>query len=379
MQQHSLNKKLFDFTAPDSQAKNILDKTNELAIENSWDMIFITDKRGKIIYINKAVKNVLGYSQKELIGRRPNFWMQEMPNKFFSQMWDSIYFTKKPFIGEIQDRKKDGNIFIAKIKIMPLIDKSGEIISFVGIERDITEIKKLNDAKKEFISLATHQLRTPITSISLTAEILLKNLSKKAKNENKEYLYEIMRSVKKMNEMIELFLNVSRIEMKTFEIMPCPSNIALIIQENIDDIKTQCIEKNIEIIKNIQPDLPMVSVDINIMNIILENLFSNSVKYTPSDGNIIVSAEKQNNNIIIKVSDTGYGILKKHQPLVFNKLFRSETESQKIEGVGLGLYLVKSLLLQTGGNIWLESEKNRGTTFFVSIPLSGMKKNKKPQ
>ena len=147
------------------------------AVENASDIIFITDEKGKIIYINRAIKNILGYKQKDLIGRKPNFWMEDMPNKFFGQMWRTIYFNKEPFVGEIQDRKKDGEIFTAEIRIAPVLDKNGQILSFVGIERDITEAKRLDTAKTEFISMAAHQLRTPITNVSLTAEMLLGGLS----------------------------------------------------------------------------------------------------------------------------------------------------------------------------------------------------------
>ena len=301
--------------------------------------------------------------------------MEGMPNKFFNQMWKSIYFNKEPFVGEIQERKKDGELFTAEIRIAPVLGRDGQILSFVGIERDITEAKRLDSAKTEFISLAAHQLRTPITAISLTAEMLLGGLSGKMNEETEEYLYEIMNGVKKMSEMIELFLNVSRIEMKTFEVIPQPANIVKIIEDNIKSVLPQIKNKDLELRKNIVDDLPIVSVDLKIMDIVLENILSNAIKYTPSKGVIIVATEKYKDYILIKISDTGCGIPKKQQDKVFDKLFRADNTDKKIEGVGLGLYLCKSLIEQSGGKIWLTSEKDEGTTFYVSIPLVGMKRN----
>ena len=298
-----------------------------------------------------------------------------MPNKFFSQMWRSIYFNKEPFIGEIQDRKKDGDIFTAEIRIAPVLDKNGQILSFVGIERDVTEVKRLDTAKTEFISLAAHQLRTPITNVSLTAEMLLGGLSGKLNKESEEYLHEIMGSVRKMSEMIELFLNVSRIEMKTFEVIPQPSDIKKIIEENIKSILPLIKSRDLEFKKNISDDMPIVDVDPKVIDIVLDNLFSNAIKYTPRKGLISLKAEKYRDSIIIKVSDTGCGIPKKFQNKVFEKLFRTENTSQKVEGVGLGLYLCKALVEQSGGKIWLTSQEDKGSNFYVSIPLSGMKKN----
>jgi PAS domain S-box-containing protein len=352
-------------------------KKVQVAVENASDIIFITDEKGKIIYINKAIKNILGHKQKELIGKKPNFWMEDMPNKFFRQMWQKIYFDKEPFIGEIQDRKKDGDLFTAEIRIAPVLDKNGKILSFVGIERDITEAKRLDTAKTEFISLAAHQLRTPITTVNLTAELLLGGLSGKINKETEEHLQEIMVGVKKMSEMVELFLNVSRIEMKTFEVLPRPLNVAKIIEENIKYIMPQIKKKDIELRKNISKNLPIVNVDHNVMDIILDNLLSNAIKYTPSNGVIKVEAEKEMDNLIIKVSDTGCGILKKYHENIFEKLFRAENMAQKVAGVGLGLYLCKALIEQAGGKIWLDSETNKGSTFFVSIPLNGMRINKR--
>jgi len=352
-------------------------KKVQLAVENASDIIFITDGKGKIIYINRAIKNIMGYKQKELVGKKPNFWMENMPNKFFAQMWRSIYFSKEPFVGEIQDRKKDGEIFTAEVRIAPVLDKNGQILSFVGIERDVTEAKRLDTAKTEFISLAAHQLRTPITAISLTAEMLLGGLSGKMNKESEEYLVEIMDGVKKMSEMIEMFLNVSRIEMKTFEVMPQPSNIAKIIEENIKSVLPQIKKRELELRKNISEELPVINVDAKVMDIILENLLSNAIKYTQNKGIISVDAQKYRESIMIKISDTGYGIPKKQQDKVFEKLFRADNTEQKIDGVGLGLYLCKSLIEQSGGKIWLSSEENKGTTFYVDIPLTGMKKNSK--
>ena len=348
-------------------------KKVQIAVENASDIIFITEEKGKIIYVNKAVKSIMGHRQKELIGKKPNFWMEDMPNKFFGQMWDSIYFDKKPFVGEIKDRKKNGEIFTAEIRISPILDNNGKILSFVAIERDITEAKRLDTAKTEFISLAAHQLRTPITTVSLTVEMMLSGLQGKINKETEEYFNDIMLNIKKMSEMIETFLNVSRIEMKTFQTSPRLVNIAEIIEENIKSVMPQITNKNLYLKKDIPPGLPKVMIDPRIMDIVLENLLSNAIKYTQERGLVGVEAQGSRDSVIIRVFDTGCGIPKKQQSKVFEKLFRADNVGEKTEGVGLGLYLCKSLIEQSGGKIWLKSEKDKGSIFYVSIPVNNKK------
>lgn len=352
-------------------------KKVQLAVENASDIIFITDSTGKIIYVNKAAKILLRYSQYELIGKKLNFWKKNAPNKFFDEMWNTIYFQKKPFTGEIQEKKKTGEFFTAEVKISPVLDKDGKILSFVGIERDITEAKKLDIAKTEFISLAAHQLRTPITTVNLTAEMLLRGLAGEMDKDTKVYLNDIVGGIKKMSEMIELFLDVSRIEMRTFEINPHEIDINKVIEENIKYVKPQADLKNLQIKTDIPLNFPPVKIDQKVMDTILENILSNAIKYTSNNGEINVALGKDSENIIIEISDNGVGIPKEQQDLVFDKLFRADNVDENTQGVGLGLYVVKSLVDQAGGKIWLTSEKDKGASFFISFPLSGMNESKK--
>lgn len=124
-----------------------------------------------------------------------------------------------------------------------------------------------------------------------------------------------------------------------------------------------------------EDSLPLINADMNIVRMIFQNLFSNAVKYTSENGKIIITIKKENSNVLISVADTGYGIPSNVQSKIFTKMFRADNARVKDpEGTGLGLYIIKSTLEKTGGKIWFESRENKGSTFYVTIPLDGMKK-----
>jgi len=174
--------------------------------------------------------------------------------------------------------------------------------------------------------------------------------------------------------LVNALLNVSRIDLGTFAIVPEPCDFVelskSVLSELIPGIKT----KKMEIEEVYDKNLPKINADPKLARIIFQNLLSNAVKYTPEKGKISVSIKKEDKDILITVKDTGYGIPKKDQPRTFEKLFRADNVRQKDpDGTGLGLYILKSILEQSGGKIWFESEENKGTAFYVTIPLSGMK------
>jgi two-component system sensor histidine kinase VicK len=127
-------------------------------------------------------------------------------------------------------------------------------------------------------------------------------------------------------------------------------------------------------------DVPSISVDPKLFGIIIDNLVGNAIKYTPDGGKVSVNIDKADNEIVLKVSDTGYGISNSDKGKIFTKLFRGEDIKEKVaDGNGLGLYIAKSIVDQSGGRIWFESQEGKGTTFFVVFPMSGMKKKAGPK
>lgn len=356
-------------------------KKFQLAVENASDYIAITDSKGIIIYTNKAAEDITGYNRKEIIGQKTLFWKADLNHKYYKKIWETIKDNKSVFIGEINSSRKDGHNYIAEIHISPILDKEKNVKFYIAIERDITKAKEIDRAKSEFVSLASHQLRTPLATINWYIEILLSGESGELNEEQKEYLEEIYGGSKKMVKLVRALLNVSRIELGTFVIEPKRSNILKIADDVINELSPQIKNRQIKLVKKYHK-IPLIKVDPNLMRIVFQNLLSNSVKYVPLKGKVGVeiSLKKENNDnatVLIKIYDNGCGIPLNQQSKIFAKLFRANNAKEiDTEGTGLGLYIVKSIIEHAEGKVWFKSKENKGTSFYVSIPLSGMKRKK---
>ena len=259
------------------------------------------------------------------------------------------------------------------------MNDKGEIIYFVGVERDITKLKEIERAKNEFVSLASHQLRTPLTAINWYAEMLLGGEAGGLTDKQKEYVEELGSSSHRMTELVGSLLNVSRVDLGTFTIDPRPVDVTKVSKEALKDLGVKISEKKIKIVEK-YAKLPEINVDPNLLGIILQNLISNAVKYTPELGTVKVIIDKKDEDIVIKVEDNGYGIPLYQQDRIFEKFFRADNIIPiETDGNGLGLYMVKQILMSSGGSISFISKEGIGSTFEVRLPLSGMSKREGPR
>lgn len=227
--------------------------------------------------------------------------------------------------------------------------------------------------KNEFVSLAAHQLRTPPSIVSWYTELLLSDNLGSLNEKQRDYLEEIYKANQRMIELVNVFLNVSRIEMGTLPIELKSTDLRPISDSALGEFLHLIKNKNLKVEKDYDQDLPMIDTDPRLARIILQNLLSNAVKYVQKEGIIKLSIKQEKSpapRILIQVSDNGYGIPKDQQSKIFTKLFRADNvRVRETDGTGLGLYLVKMIVNLLGGAIWFNSEENRGSTFFVAFPL----------
>ncbi|MBI4993471.1 PAS domain S-box protein [Candidatus Wolfebacteria bacterium] len=278
---------------------------------------------------------------------------------------------KKPQIVGLMDDMSfqvlSGKKFPVALTAAPFKMESG--VGAVVVFRDITKEQEVDKAKSEFISLASHQLRTPPTIINWHIEMLLKGTIGNVNDKQREYLKEINTANLRMIDLVNSLLNISRIELGTFVFEQHPVDIVEIAKDWVRGLSQQIKDKKINIVENYDADTPLVPADENIIGIIFQNLITNAIKYAPENGRISVDILRHPPDVIIKVSDNGCGIPKSEQKKIFTKFFRaSNAKEADPEGNGLGLYIVKSMVEQIGGKIWFESEEGKGAIFFVSIP-----------
>lgn len=354
-------------------------KKFEMAVESASDQVVITDPNGIILYANPAVEEISGYSPTKVLGKKAGakeLWGGQMDPSFYEKFWNTIKNQKNSFKGTFENKKKDGTKYYAQATVSPVLNREGEVQFFVGIERDITKEKEVEKMKNEFISLASHQLRTPLSAIRWYLEMLVEGDAGKLNNEQKEYAINVYESNQRMINLVNALLNVSRIESGRMIIEPKPTNIVNLVKEVIEEVKVKGKKKKQEIILSAHENLPLINLDPGLIRNVYQNLISNAIQYSPEGNAIEIFISKDGEELLSQVTDHGYGIPGSEHDKVFEKFFRA-SNAMKAEpgGTGLGLYLSKAIVESSGGRIWFESNEN-GTSFWFTIPLKGMEPKK---
>lgn len=343
------------------------------AVDASTEAVSITTPDGAIIYVNPAWTVLNGYTESEALGRNPRLLKSDRTKpEVFAAMWEKIAAGLSFSTEEVTNKRKDGSVYQAELSISP-IRQDDKNLFYVSICQDITLRKEVDRAKTEFVSLASHQLRTPLSAIRWYAEMLLSKYVGELNEKQQQYVKEIYAGNLRMVDLVNALLNVSRIDLGTFAVDPEPVNLVEICESVLSELTPQITQKEQTVEKVFFNAPASYLADSKLIRIVFQNFLSNSVKYTQPGGHIVAEIATRENNLYIRVSDNGYGIPKSQHNKIFEKLFRADNVRQKdTEGTGLGMYIVKAIVESSGGRIWFESEENQGTTFHVLMPLTGM-------
>jgi len=353
---------------------------DEAILSSMGDGVIAVNKDGKIMFMNESAEQMLGLGSKEVINKfykdvlsLQNSKGESLKEKCF--LHDVLNFGKKIKTNSLSDNeiyyyvRKDKSRFPVAITAAPII-LNGKIIGAVDVFRDITIEKQIDRSKTEFVSLASHQLRTPLSAIRWYSDVLMNAKSGKLSAKQKKYVKEIQHGNERMIKLIDVMLNVSRLDAGKIKNNPVKIDVKKLIDDIAKEQKFDIKAKEQKFIFDSEKELPLIFADANMIRMIFQNLISNSIKYTPNNGEIICSIARDDKNLLFKISDTGIGIPKEQQKRVFEKLFRANNAfPHDPEGNGLGLYVVKASVEGLGGKIWFESEEGKGTTFFVNLPL----------
>jgi signal transduction histidine kinase len=240
-------------------------------------------------------------------------------------------------------------------------------LTLVGTVQDITKQKELDRAKSEFVSLASHQLRTPLAGIDWTAEIFSKK--EKLTKRGMEYLKDIRDSSHRLGTIIQLLLSISRVENREYAIALTRVEMVGFTESIMSRFEALREKKQIALSFEVDPKSFEAVIDKDLFTGILENLVGNALEYTPVQGKVEVRLEKKADGVLLRVKDTGIGIPKGDQPKIFGKFIRaSNANSIKTNGSGLGLYIVQEYVKLMDGKVWFESEEGKGSTFYVELP-----------
>ncbi|MCL5774654.1 MAG: HAMP domain-containing histidine kinase [Patescibacteria group bacterium] len=237
-------------------------------------------------------------------------------------------------------------------------------------------VVQVDRAKSEFVSIASHQLRSPLTAVKWQASRFLEEMEKKNPAADmaaiKKYGESIYLNNQRMIDLVNNILNVSNIDLGTLSIQPQPTSFTEVVDKILRELGPEANLKNLKVTKAYPPQLPQINIDPGLVRIVVQNLLMNAIKYTPQNGNISVKVETTPSDLIFSVKDDGCGIPEQDQGKIFDKFFRTDL-ARKIDpnGNGLGMYIVKAVIQETGGKIWFNSTVNKGSTFYIQLPLKG--------
>ena len=350
---------------------------DEALLGSIGDGVIATDAEEKIILMNQSAQEMLGWHPEEMAGRllfdavpiedeKGNLVPREKRPTYLALAGTTTTTTTGPTYNYV---RKDKTKFPVAIKVSPVVI-DGKIVGTVEVFRDITREKDIDLAKTEFVSLASHQLRTPLTTISWYTEMMLNGDMGQFSPVQKKYLQEVYAGNKRMTELVNTLLDVSHLELGTFANKPEQVLLKDVAESVLVELNPQITAKKLSLDKYYDPSLSVILIDPRLTRMIFQNLLENAVKYVSINGKIRLDISMERSNALIKVWNNGIGIPKEAQTKIFTKLFRDDL-AKKIEpdGNGLGLYIVKSIVEKSGGKVWFESEE-KGTTFFVTFPTT---------
>ncbi len=352
----------------------VRERARSLALFSSiGDGVIATNEEGMISEVNEAACRILGFEAKELLGQwfpRAIHAVDEKGNEIsmLKRPAAQAMVSGKPVVGKTFYVTKAKRLAPVAVTVSPILIDSRPV-GAIEVFRDITREHQIDRMKSEFISIASHQLRTPLTAIKTYAHLLANGFSGQPNKQQQKFLDIILASSDRMNELINTLLDIAKIEEGSLTVSPRKVDVHKLIQEVMQELAPLAKDKHINLEAVFNTKNYSLKTDPLLLREICSNLLSNAIKYTPNKGQVSLILNEDAKKFRFVITDTGFGIPKHQHSRVFSKFFRAEnTLKREVTGSGLGLYLVKQLVTRLKGQITFESSEGKGTTFIFSLP-----------
>lgn len=339
------------------------DKTLAI-ITNFADGLLVFDKTNRLSLINPQAERFFEVKSENVVGQ-PILELTKI-QKLESLMSLLGREIRGVFRKELQIQEN----LILEASTIPVM-RGEEKLGTLVILHDISREKMIERMKTEFVSLAAHQLRTPVSAIKWTLRMLLDGDLGEITQEQKNFIEKTYKSNERMITLINDLLDVTRIEEGRYLYKPVLADIENVVHFVINSYKEEVAKRGLKLkFKKPEKKFPPLKIDVEKTRLAIQNLLDNAVRYTKPGGSVTISLKHVKNEIEFSVKDTGVGIPKDQQERVFSKFFRgANVIRMETEGSGLGLYITKNIIEAHGGKIWFESKENVGTTFYFTIPV----------
>ncbi|MBS7564036.1 PAS domain-containing sensor histidine kinase [Mucilaginibacter sp. Bleaf8] len=351
--------------------------TIHTAIVNSSDDAIISKTlEGIITSWNPGAERIFGYSPDEILGKSITVLIPEERLSEENDIISNIKSGRRVEHFETVRKNKNGNDIYVSLTVSPVKDKKGQVIGASKIARNITEqvalqqqlkqyttmLETSNQHKDQFISMASHELKTPITSAMANLQFLQRKLQD---TDNQRLAGKALGGVIKLNKLVSDMLDISKIESGKLEMNFSSVDVHELLHETIENIQLTSLKHQIQYLNT--HENPVITADRLRLEQVITNIINNAIKYSPDADKVIVHCYPENGKTVISVQDFGAGIPAEHHAKLFNRFYRIEEQSRNVSGLGIGLFITKQIIEEHQGHIWLESEAGKGTTFYVCL------------
>lgn len=329
-----------------------------IVLESMSDAIFVVDGEGRVTMTNKSAEKVLQVPRDKSSGRH---FIEVVRDHEIDALLQQCLKTRTQQTGVIELRSKRQ---LLGVIATPFQEDSGCLL----LIQDLTELRRLETVRRDFIANLSHELRTPIASIKALGETLHDGAVEQP-SVARDFLEKINLEVDRLAQMVQEMGELSRIESGEAPLQKTPVNVAEVVDRAAGRLKAQADRAGLRLETQVATDLPRVPADEARIEQVLVNLIHNAIKFTPSGGRITVSAKADGGNLVVAVSDTGVGISEDDLPRVFERFYKAD-RARAGGGTGLGLAIARHVVEAHGGRIRVESVEGRGATFSFALPLS---------
>jgi PAS domain S-box-containing protein len=361
-------------------AERDLQKSDERfrAVTNAThDLVYDLDLQRHFMWFNDVLQTEYGYPVKPT-DRSLEWWQSrihpEDALRIEEELAALLLSDQRTWHAEYRFRKADGSYAIIRNRAYMLVGSDGTPERIIGSCLDITQQRHLDRAKDEFISLVSHQLRTPLTIIRLYGNMLSDGIAGPLEELQFAYVSKITGASVRLIKLVGDILNISRLELNRIKIDCTPSDANELIRSSIEEVGPLIKEKGITVSFKPQDDIGLIPIDTTFFGEIVNNLLGNAIRYSRNQhSEVSISLKKGKRGYLLTVRDNGLGIPSIDQPHIFERFYRARNAaSVDSDGSGLGLYMVKMFVETSGGKIWFKSTEGTGTTFYVLFPPDGM-------
>jgi two-component system, NtrC family, sensor histidine kinase KinB len=351
----------------------VAQQTTEAAIDSLYDPVIVTDSEGCVTKLNPAAEEIFG-SEKENAGKHVGEVARDA--RIAGAVAEALQ-SQRPVAGEgmssVLPLAVDGSERAFRLRTTPMRDNGNHLLGAVTILEDITHLREIDRLKSEFIATASHELRTPLTSVQMGVHLLLEGALGELTDSQNEVLQACRQDCERLDKLMRDLLDLSRIEAGESQPQLATVSARDLITTAVKELRPQVETKGLELSVDAAVELPSVMVDRLQIERVISNLVINALRHT-KQGQIKISAEVRDGHIAVSISDTGSGIPSEYLPHIFDKFV--QVPGAPTGGAGLGLTISKSIVEAHGGQISVQSQVGRGTTFTFTLPLAAGSESK---